>query len=673
MIRLCAFADEAGSSLDDQIAALQREGIPFLELRSIDGKNVLSLSEAEAEGYAARLRQAGISVFSIGSPLGKVDIDGDFDAYLEQVRHLFRLAHIFSCTRIRMFSFYHAADRREEVIARLRTMVSEADKAGVILYHENEKDIYGDTVDHVEDLMRSVPGLRFVYDPANFIQCGQDMNRAMDRLLARISYFHIKDVIRETGELVPAGEGDGLLPELIARIPRDAVLTVEPHLAVFDGYGQIDHTEMKGKHIYENNTASFAAAVAGIKKVLRGAGYKETTKGWEKKMIRYGMIGVGNMGSTHLENFQKGLVPDACVTAIADHDPAKLQRMKDLYPDAGFACYAEGKDLIAAGGVDAVIIAIPHYFHPDMAIDAMRHGIAVVCEKPAGVYTRQVKEMNKVAEETGVPFTMMFNQRTNCVYRKMREIVAAGGVGEIKRVNWMITDWYRSQSYYDSGAWRATWAGEGGGVLFNQCPHQLDLLQWVVGMMPVNMHTFCHFGKWHDIEVEDDVTAYFEYPNGATGVFITSTADFPGTNRFEILGTAGKLVCENGSKLTYYKNDVDEREFNRTYKGGFGTPKCTAEEPQTDGSNLQHIGILRNFTQYLLGKEDLFVDGKEGIKGVILMDSMLLSTWLGRTVELPFDDDLYYNELQKRVAVSRLKEPGKDRVLDTSGTYGGNK
>lgn len=584
------------------------------------------------------------------------------------MRHVYALCRIFSCTRVRMFSFFHAYDKEDEVVARLNVMVKEAEAAGVTLYHENEKEIFGDLSDRVEVLIRRVPGLRFIYDPANFIQCGQDMGRAMDRLLGRIGYFHIKDVIRETGELVPAGDGDGRLPELIARIPRDAVLTVEPHLAVFAGYGTIDKSEMKNKYVYENNNASFDAAVAGIKKVLAGAGYEEGAEGWNKKMVKYGIIGVGNMGSGHMENFQKGLIPDAQVVAIADHDPAKLARMQTLYPDAGFKTYAEGHDLIAAGGVDAVIVAIPHYFHPEMAIDAMRHGINVICEKPAGVYTKQVKEMNRVADETGVLFTMMFNQRTNCLYRKMREMVQAGAVGEIHRVNWIITDWYRSQSYYDSGSWRATWRGEGGGVLLNQCPHQLDLLQWVVGMMPSKMHTFAHFGKWHDIEVEDDVTSYFEYENGATGVFVTTTGDTPGTNRFEIQGTGGKLVCEKG-KLFYYQNEIDEREFNRTWKGGFGNPKCTCTEVETDGQNLQHVGIVRNFTNTILGKEELFVDGREGLKGVMIMDSMLLSAFLGKTVDLPFDDDLYYEELQKRVATGRVKE-GAGVVLDTSGTYG---
>ena len=242
----------------------------------------------------------------------------------------------------------------------------------------------------------------------------------------------------------------------------------------------------------------------------------------------------------------------------------------------------------------------------------------------------------------------------------------------MKRVNWIITDWYRTQSYNNSGGWRATWDGEGGGVLFNQCPHQLDLIQWVVGMSPKTVQAHCHFGKWHDIEVEDDVTAYMEYENGATGVFITSTGDAPGTNRFEVLGTLGKLVCEN-NQLTYIKNKTDERDFCITAENGFAQPATEVIQVETDGQNPQHVGILRNFTNALLGKEELFVKGQEGLLGVELMDAMLLSQWLGKAVELPIDDELYLSELNKRRATSRKKENVVETVADLSDTYGSKK
>ena len=386
-----------------------------------------------------------------------------------------------------------------------------------------------------------------------------------------------------------------------------------------------------------------------------------------EKKVKFGIIGVGNMGSAHLRNFHGGKIANGVVSAIADLDPARLEAAKAACP-GDYACYESGEALILNSDVDAVIVATPHYSHPALSILALQHGKHALAEKPAGVYTKQVKEVNAVADASDKIYTMMFNQRTNPLYQKMRALVRSGAVGTIKRVHWQITDWYRSQSYYDSGSWRATWAGEGGGVLFNQCPHQLDLLQWVTGMMPKRIHAFCHFGKWHDIEVEDDVTAYLEYENGATGVFLTCTADAPGTNRFEILGTKGKLVCENGV-LRVYRLEQDEREFNATYTGGFGEPKWTEETIKPEGENPQHVGILNNFANAILGKEPLFVNGQEGLNGVILMDAMLLSTWLGKTIDLPFDDDLYYAELQKRVKQSKKKDV-KSTVLNTEGTYG---
>lgn len=390
------------------------------------------------------------------------------------------------------------------------------------------------------------------------------------------------------------------------------------------------------------------------------------------KTIKYGIIGVGNMGSGHLKLLMDGGVEGAVVTAIADLSEMKRSKVKETYPDSNIACYESGEELLEKADVDAVIVAVPHYDHPKLVIQALKKGISAICEKPAGVYTKQVKEMNAVADESNALFTVMFNQRTNCLYRKMREIIISGGIGEVKRVNWIITDWYRTQAYYNSGGWRATWAGEGGGVLFNQCPHQLDLIQWVVGMSPIKVQAHCHFGKWHDIEVEDDVTAYMEYANGATGVFITSTGDAPGTNRFEVLGTLGKLVCEN-NQLTYIKNKTDERDFCLTEQNGFAQPATEVIPVETDGQNPQHVGILRNFTNALLGKEELFVKGQEGLLGVELMDAMLLSQWLGRAVELPIDDELYLSELNKRRATSRKKEDIVESVVDLSDTYGSKK
>ena len=237
--------------------------------------------------------------------------------------------------------------------------------------------------------------------------------------------------------------------------------------------------------------------------------------------IRFGVIGIGGMGSGHASNIAAGQVPGLHLAAVADSRPERLQWAKENLP-AKTACFSDGKELIDSGMCDAVLIATPHYDHPKYAIYALEHGVHVLCEKPAGVYTKQVREMNEAAAKSDKTFAIMFNQRTNCVYRKLHEMIQSGELGAMKRVNWIITDWYRTQSYYDAAGWKATWDGEGGGVLLNQCPHQLDLLQWLCGM-PTKIRAFCHEAKWHDIEVEDDVTAYLEFANGATGVFVTTT------------------------------------------------------------------------------------------------------------------------------------------------------
>lgn len=371
--------------------------------------------------------------------------------------------------------------------------------------------------------------------------------------------------------------------------------------------------------------------------------------------VRFGIIGIGNIGIVHTKNLLSGKIENGELTAICDINPEKIEAVRKLDGGDKPVAFSDYKEMYKSGLIDAVVVAVPHYSHPHMVIEALEAGINAVSEKPAGVYTKQVKEMNAAAEKSDKIFSMMFNQRTNCVYRKMREMVMNGTIGEVKRVNWIITNWYRPQSYYDSGAWRATWKEEGGGVLFNQCPHQLDLLQWIVGMLPARVRSFCHFGKWHNIEVEDDVTVYMEFPNGATGVFVTSTADAPGTNRFEVLGDKGKLVVEN-DKLTATLLEQSEREYNATCTSGHGEPKSYVADVELDGQNPQHAGILNNVANAILGIEPLFVDGKEGLREVELMDSMLLSTWLDKTVELPIDDDLYLAELNKRIATSKTRK-----------------
>ncbi|MBQ2952913.1 MAG: Gfo/Idh/MocA family oxidoreductase [Clostridia bacterium] len=384
-------------------------------------------------------------------------------------------------------------------------------------------------------------------------------------------------------------------------------------------------------------------------------------------MLKLGIIGVGNIGSAHFGSVMRGLCPDIVLTAAADRRESRRQWIRENGP-ADIAVFTEGSDLIASGACDAVLIATPHYQHPTLAAEAFRHGLHVLCEKPAGVYTLQVREMIAAADERpDLVFAMMFNQRTNCVYRKMKEMITSGEIGEIKRMSWLVTDWYRTQFYYDSGAWRATWAGEGGGVLLNQCPHQLDLLQWLCGL-PAKVHAFCHEGKWHDVEIEDDVTAYLEFPNGATGVFVTTTGDAPGTNRLEITGTRGRLVCEN-DVLTFDKLEMDERAWCRVCKEGFRKPECERIVVETDGANPQHVGVMNAFAAAIADRKNpLVADGREGIHGLMLSNAIHLSAWTGETVTLPIDERKFYDLLMERCRTSRHKADS-DVTMDTAGSY----
>ena len=368
--------------------------------------------------------------------------------------------------------------------------------------------------------------------------------------------------------------------------------------------------------------------------------------------------------SGHAKNIVAGKVEGMTLTAIADINPARLEWAKENCP--GAELFDDAIKMMDSGLCDAIIVATPHYDHPKYVTEALNRDLHVMSEKPAGVFTKAVSEVNALANQSKATYAIMFNQRTNCVYRKMKEIVESGVMGNIRRTNWLITNWYRPQSYYDSGAWRATWAGEGGGVLLNQCPHNLDLWQWICGM-PVKVRAFMKEGKWHDIEVEDDVTAYVEYANGASGVFITSTGDTPGTNRFEITMDGGKLVCEN-NELYLYKLEMPEPEFTRTWKKGFGAPKCEKIKIETDGFNPQHVEVLRAFAAHILRGEPLVAPGVEGIRGLTLSNAMHLSAWLDKTVELPLDEDLFLEELNKRRATSRHKE-AEAVVLDTDATY----
>ena len=383
--------------------------------------------------------------------------------------------------------------------------------------------------------------------------------------------------------------------------------------------------------------------------------------------LRYGIIGIGNMGSSHIQMYTDGKIKEMELVAVCDIKQDRLDYAKEQVP--GIATFLSTDDLFASGLLDAVIIATPHYLHPPLAKQALGLGIHVLSEKPAGVYTKDVRELIEFVKTQDKTYAIMFNQRTNCVYRKAKELVSSGVYGEIRRVNWIITDWFRTQEYYNSGGWRATWDGEGGGVLMNQAPHNLDLWQWICGM-PSRIRAFCHNGLWHDIEVEDDVTIYAEYPNGATGVFITTTGDCPGDNRLEITLDKAKIVC-SASEITVEELSDNISHYTYHSNGAFKRMESHMVDVETDGMNEQHAGVTNAFAAHILHGTPLVADGAEGINGLTIANAAYLSSWLGETVELPLDEDLYLAELNKRRATSKAKKNVTESVeADMSSTFG---
>lgn len=359
------------------------------------------------------------------------------------------------------------------------------------------------------------------------------------------------------------------------------------------------------------------------------------------------------MGTVHARSIIDGLIPHTTLAAVADPNEAAFRNFSET------SRFADGSTLIHSGEVDAVLIATPHYEHTTIGIEALKAGLHLLVEKPISVHKADCERLIAAHTNSSQVFAAMFNQRTDPSYIKLRNLIQTGQIGPIRRINWIITDWFRTQAYYSSGGWRATWAGEGGGVLLNQCPHQLDLWQWIFGM-PTKVRAFGRVGRYHDIEVEDDVTAYFEYENGATGIFVTSTGEAPGTNRLEVVGDLGRVVVENG-QIEFTRNEVSMKDFCETTPERFSKPPIwNVRIPVAGGTGLQHVGILQNFAGAILDGLPLISPAKEGIHSVELANAMLLSIFEDRTIQLPLDGTEYEVFLKKKIADSRFIK--KERV-----------
>ena len=367
------------------------------------------------------------------------------------------------------------------------------------------------------------------------------------------------------------------------------------------------------------------------------------------KTVRLGIIGLGNIGQHHYGYLTAGKVNRAEVVAVSDAVPGKLEKYKPL------TTFTDGEELIRSGLVAAVIIATPHYQHTTLGITALRQGLHVMVEKPISAHKADAERL--IAAHQQHPkqvFAGMFQLRAEPRHLKMQRLIQSGDLGEIVRMSWIMTDWYRTEAYYASGGWRATWKGEGGGVLLNQCLHNLDSMQWLLGM-PARVRGFCQLGRFHHIEVEDNVSAYLEFPNGATGTFVSSTGETPGTNRFEIVGTRGKLVLE-ADKLSFTRNEADMIEFSRSAKLGFAKPEVWNVQIPFENAANSHATLMQNFVNAILDGEPLIAPGEDGIHSVELANVILYSSLIGQTVELPMDSAAYEEKLNQLIAGSTIEK-----------------
>ena len=363
--------------------------------------------------------------------------------------------------------------------------------------------------------------------------------------------------------------------------------------------------------------------------------------------VRIGIIGMGNMGRFHANDLLDGKVPRGELAAVGSTSPHKLEE----YKEKGVQIFGSGKEMIASGAIDALLIATPHYQHTSLGVAALEAGLHIMVEKPISAHKADAERL--IAAAAARPdqvFGAMFQLRVEPRYQKIRELVQGGELGDLVRVLWIMTDWFRSEAYFQSGGWRATWKGEGGGVLLNQCLHQLDAMQWITGM-PSKVRSHVGIGRWHDIEVEDDVTCYMEFANGASGAFITSSGETPGSNRFEIAGTKGRLILENDT-LTLTRNEVPSDEWCKTSKIGFQKPETTVEEIPIPGADAAHATLMTNFVNAILDGEALIAPGVEGLGSVELANVMVYSGLLNESVDLPMDGSAWEVKLNELIANS---------------------
>ena len=365
--------------------------------------------------------------------------------------------------------------------------------------------------------------------------------------------------------------------------------------------------------------------------------------------VRLGIVGLGNMGKAHLHNIRTGKVPGLRVTALCESVGTLPELLEGEHP------FTDVSQMIRSGRIDAILICTPHFSHTTIGIEALENGLHVLVEKPISVHKADCERLIAAHKDKSKIFAAMFNMRTNATFKKVKDLIDSGELGQVRRIHWEVTNWFRTNYYYATGGWRGTWKGEGGGVLMNQCPHNLDLFQWMFGM-PQSVRGFCQFGRYHQVEVEDNVTAYMAWENGTTATFVTSTGEAPGANRLEIAAENGRLTVTDGTKIHFQRNRQPMGKFCMEAEAAFAMPESWSMEIPVDASGGQHVEILQNFTNAILKGEKLLSPAEQGIHSVELANAILLSTWQDKTIELPMSSADYEGLLIEKGETSTFQK-----------------
>jgi len=368
-------------------------------------------------------------------------------------------------------------------------------------------------------------------------------------------------------------------------------------------------------------------------------------------MIRIGIAGIGFIAEEYIKLITAGRIQNAEVRALSSRNRSHMEAVKEKYQlDA--VLFTDYEAMLSSGLIDAVMICTPHFHHPGMAIKAIRRGIHTMIEKPVGIFPEELRELaESLQTHPDVKAGVLYCRRTNPIYQQIKDFLDSGELGQLKRVTWIITNAsvYRTQAYYNSATWRGTYVGEGGGLLLNQVSHHIDMLVWLLGL-PKAIQANCYSAVERNIEVENEVSITMEYPGQAIGQFISSTREFPGTNRLEISCSKAQLILENEKDLTVRKLGVEETEFNRTTNIPFAFIPYEEEihnfEPY-ENPEIQ-ARIVNNFISAVTDGKPIACPVEDAIRSQQFIIGAYLSSWQEKKLTLPADGKAFTEELKKR-------------------------